>query len=171
MVDSRMTPIDIESEMKQLKRVVRGYSCSQVETLIKTFIKDYESVLLEVANARNELELAKNELSRFHASENILKDAIILAQRNADETRTNAHKEADLIVEEARQKALLTEQEAKHTVAWLQQDMERLRNERINFVIEFKGLLSAFLERIQRLENEPPDTPETATVLVETNVE
>jgi cell division initiation protein len=75
-----------------------------------------------------------------------LKDALLLAQKAADETRAAAHRHAENIIEVARQAALAERIAMQQQVSELRWDFERLRTERKRFEDEFKGML----ERYQR---------------------
>src|SRR5690348_5082053 len=99
----RIWPIDLERV--DLKKSLRGYDRSQVQDLMNRAAKEMASLRSELDEAKSENPRIKQELDSLRAQENTLKETLILAQRTADDTRASAHKEADLITEQARQKA------------------------------------------------------------------
>ena len=137
-------PIDLERV--QLKKSFRGYETSAVDQLIKGTTESLQSLLIENAGLREEVERQRQELDRTRLQENTLKDALLLAQKAADETRAAAHRHAENIIEEARQAALAERISMQQQVSELRWDMERIRTERRRFEDEFKGML----ERYQR---------------------
>ena len=140
----RIMPIDLERV--QLKKSFRGYETSAVDQLIKGTTDSLQSLLIENAGLREEVERQRQELDRTRLQENTLKDALLLAQKAADETRAAAHRHAENIIEEARQAALAERISMQQQVSELRWDMERIRTERRRFEDEFKGML----ERYQR---------------------
>ena len=140
----RIMPIDLERV--QLKKSFRGYETSAVDKLIKGSTESLQSLLIENAGLREEVERQRQELDRTRLQENTLKDALLLAQKAADETRAAAHRHAENIIEEARQAALAERIAMQQQVSELRWDFERLRTERKRFEDEFKGRL----ERYQR---------------------
>jgi len=140
----RIMPIDLERV--QLKKSFRGYETSAVDKLIKGSTESLQSLLIENAGLREEVERQRQELDRTRLQENTLKDALLLAQKAADETRAAAHRHAENIIEEARQAALAERIAMQQQVSELRWDFERLRTERKRFEDEFKGML----ERYQR---------------------
>ena len=140
----RIMPIDLERV--QLKKSFRGYETSAVDKLIKGSTESLQSLLIENAGLREEVERQRQELDRTRLQENTLKDALLLAQKAADETRAAAHRHADNIIEEARQGALAERIAMQQQVSELRWDFERIRAERKRFEDEFKGML----ERYQR---------------------
>jgi cell division initiation protein len=140
----RIMPIDLERV--QLKKSFRGYETSAVDKLIKGSTESLQSLLIENAGLREEVERQRQELDRTRLQENTLKDALLLAQKAADETRAAAHRHAENIIEVARQAALAERIAMQQQVSELRWDFERLRTERKRFEDEFKGML----ERYQR---------------------
>ena len=138
----RIMPIDLERV--QLRKCFRGYETSTVDQLIKGSADSLQSLLIENAGLREEVERQRQELERTRLQENTLKDALILAQKAADETRAAAHRHGENILEEARQAALAERISMQQQVSELRWDMERLRSERQRFESEFKSMLDRY---------------------------
>src|ERR1022692_2870126 len=100
----RIMPIDLERV--QLRKSFRGYETEKVDALLSGSAESLQALLVENASLREHVERQERELERVKLGENTLKDAIILAQKAADETRAAAHKHAEAILEEARLAAL-----------------------------------------------------------------
>lgn len=138
----RIMPIDLERA--KFRKSFRGYETSSVDQLIKGSAESLQSLLVENSSLREELERHRQELERTKLQENTLKDALILAQKAADETRAAAHKHGENILEEARQAALAERLALQQQVSEQRWDLERLRSERKHFEEEFKAMLDRY---------------------------
>ncbi|MBC8063430.1 MAG: DivIVA domain-containing protein [Chlorobia bacterium] len=139
----RMMPIDLERA--ELKTSMRGYDRTQVQALLQRAAKEMATLRSEIESNQTDLHKLRQEVEGFRAQENTLKEALILAQRTADETRAHAHKEADLITGQAKQKSAEVESEMQTKINDLRWELERLRLDKQKFLNTFRGMLEAQL--------------------------
>ncbi len=142
----RMMPVDLERA--ELGRSFRGYDRTQVQSLLQRAAK--EMGLLRTENEALKSENAKltQDVEAFRALEHTLKEALILAQRTADETRANAHREADVIVDQAKHRANELESEMNSKINDLRWELERLRLDKQKFLNSHRAMLEAQLRDI-----------------------
>ncbi len=138
----RIMPIDLERV--QLRKSFRGYETSAVDQLIKGSAESLQQLLVENSALKDELERHRHEIDKTRLQENTLKDALLLGQKAADDTRAAAHRQAEVILEEARQSALAEKIAMQQQVSELRWDIERLRTDRQRFEAEFKALLDRY---------------------------
>ena len=138
----RLMPIDLERA--QLKKSFRGYERLKVDALLARAAESLEALLIENSELREQVDRQWRELERTKLEENTLKDALILAQKAADETRAAAHKHADAILEEARASALAERVSGQQHLSEMRWEVERLKGERKRFDDEFKALLDRY---------------------------
>lgn len=143
----KLTPIDLERA--QIPAAFRGYHRETVDALVASASNQLEAQLVELRRLQALLKTAEHELERFRAQESTLNSALVLAQKASDETRALAHREADLILEEARQQAKEIKRQAQESVRALQWETERLQSEKEAFRARFQGLLTEHLDRLQ----------------------
>ncbi|MGH3114682.1 MAG: DivIVA domain-containing protein, partial [Gaiellaceae bacterium] len=98
-----LTPVEIRHV--KLDRRVLGYERRAVESLLEEIAASFEDVWRERADLRDEIERLESELLRQREIEEALRSTLLSAERRADELRARAHREADLIVAEARARA------------------------------------------------------------------
>ena len=152
-----LTPVEIRHV--KLDRRVLGYERRAVERLLEEIAASFEDVWRERADLRDEIERLESELQRGREIEEALRSTLLSAERIADELRARAHREADLIVEEARARAREivgsgeTEQERVHA------EIRRLRALEAQVRAEYRAFLSAALER---LDGDPQGAVEDA---------
>lgn len=96
----KITPIDIQH--KSFKKALQGYDRAEVDQFLDEVIETLEDDAQQVAALEAEIADLKERISHFKAMEESLQNTLILAQRTADEVKASAHKEADLIKEQAR---------------------------------------------------------------------
>jgi cell division initiation protein len=96
----KITPIDIQH--KSFKKALQGYDRAEVDQFLDEIIETLEDDAQHIAALQAEIADLKERISHFKAMEESLQNTLVLAQRTADEVKASAHKEADLIKEQAR---------------------------------------------------------------------
>jgi len=100
---ARLTVIDIQH--KTFKRALQGYDRTEVDQFLDELIETIEDEATARAALESTIADLKERISHFKAMEESLQHTLVLAQRTADEVKAAAHKEADLIKQEARMAA------------------------------------------------------------------
>ncbi len=150
----RLRPLDLEKT--QFKSSFRGYDKATVDLIVARAAREIETLLGELKHAQETATHALTELEHFRAQESTLKEALILAQKASDETRANAHKQAELIEEQAQQRALELERQAQQKVRDLRWEIERLSLDRHKFEQRLRSLLD---EHMRLLDIDRPYQP------------
>ncbi|HXH60905.1 MAG TPA: DivIVA domain-containing protein [Fimbriimonadaceae bacterium] len=149
----RITPMDLESARFPVAR--KGYDRESVDTLIKTAAGEIESLSRELQAQRQKLESELKELESFRKKESILAEALLLAQKTADEVRSAAHKEAELIIEHAKVQANEIRRKAELEADETERRVEQRVRDKSNFEARFRAMLEEYLRSLE----EPPATP------------
>ncbi|GIV19912.1 MAG: hypothetical protein KatS3mg023_1663 [Armatimonadota bacterium] len=137
----RLTPIDITN--KRFRRALRGYRTSEVDEFLAEVGADYEAVVLENARLREQVAQMQQELERYRAMEEAMKEALVLAQRTADELRATAHKEAEILRAQAELQIRQQFEQQRKAITDLQTARQR-------FAIELRSALNGMLEFVER---------------------
>lgn len=103
MSSPKVTVIDIQH--KSFKRALQGYDRTEVDQFLDEIIESLEDEAQARAALEAEIADLRERISHFKAMEESLQSTLLLAQRTADELKAAAHKEADLIRQEARLQA------------------------------------------------------------------
>ncbi len=138
----RIMPIDLERV--QLRKSFRGYETTAVDQLVKASAESLQALLVENSALKEDLERQRHEIERNRLQEDTLKDALLLAQKAADETRAAAHKHGDNIIEEARQAALAERIAMQQQVSELRWEFERMKLEKKRFEEDFRALFDRY---------------------------
>ena len=170
----RLTVLEIET--KRFRKRLRGYDTVAVESFLQEVAAHYEEVLTENHRLREEVIGLRQEAERYRAMEGALKESLVLAQRSADETRSNAHKEAELIVREAQLRAEQIVREADARAQRIIAETELLEARKRAVLMELRGLLLAHLHALPQDEGASSETtvqngtPESVPLAVTTEV-
>ncbi|CAM3574178.1 DivIVA domain-containing protein [Marinicrinis lubricantis] len=142
-----LTPLDIHN--KEFSRSFRGYDEDEVNEFLDQVIKDYESILRENNELKEQLAALKEKLDHFANIEETLSKTIIVAQETADEVKNNSKKEAQLIIKEAEKNAdrIINESLAKSRKVAL--EIEELKKQASIYRTRFRTLLEAQLEMLR----------------------
>ena len=97
---AKITIVDIQH--KEFKKSLQGYDRNEVNEFLDEIIETLEDEAQTRAALQGEIADLRERLSHFKAMEESLQSTLLLAQRTADEVKAAAHKEADLIKQEAR---------------------------------------------------------------------
>jgi cell division initiation protein len=142
-----LTPVEIRHVT--LPRRLLGYERSGVDRLLSDIATSFEDVWRERADLRDEIERLESELRRQREIEEALRNTLLSAERMADELRARAHREADLIVEEARAKAREVASAAEAEQERTRDEIRRLRALEIDVRAEFRAFLASALDRLE----------------------
>ena len=95
-----LTPVEIRHV--ELRRTwFRGYRRGIVERLLTDIADSFEDVWRERADLADQVEELQAEASKHRELEELLRSTLVAAERSAQETRDQARRESDLIVQEA----------------------------------------------------------------------
>ncbi|MGB4590146.1 MAG: DivIVA domain-containing protein [Clostridiaceae bacterium] len=136
----KITPIEITN--KDFKRTMRGYSTDEVDEFLDDVVEDFEALYRENANLKEKIEGFNDKLAYYSNLEKTLQSTLVLAQNTADNTKVQAEKEAEYIIENAKEKANTLMENANRENERLKREFEKSRMEFSNF----KSRILNFLE-------------------------
>ena len=143
------TPVEIRHI--RLGRGFFGYRRAPADRLLEEVASSFEDVWRDRADLADKVEQLESDLERFRELEALLRSTLVSAERTAAELRTQAMREADLIVEEARA-------EARSIVRRAAADNERLEADSARI----RALLRAALATIDPADDDDEDEAQAA---------
>jgi cell division initiation protein len=141
----KITPLDVARQDFPLS--FRGYNRVEVDEFLNRLGSEYEKLVKENQNLKEEVNLLGRKLEDYQAMEENLKGSILLAQRLAEETRVNASRESERILSEAKGAARRMHEEAERELEDLRRLSRRLK-------VELRSLLLTYLELLGSVEAE-----------------
>lgn len=165
-----IAPIDITNAARRFRRCFRGYKVTEVEHFLAQLAGELEALLADKAALEEKVEALQQRLDTYYEMEELLKSAVVTAEKAAQEKRENAKREAELIVAEANQKRSRILDEAHAQARGVREEIERLRAERDRFAAQMRSTLEAELslldsghvvvqDRTEKSEVDEPATP------------
>lgn len=150
-----LTPAEIIH--RRFKRGLLGYSPKQVNAFLREVSETVRQLMENNMTLRDECERLREQLSTYTTIEQQLRDALVVAEKTADEVKRLAQKEAELIIAQAKQEAERLKTEAQEQVRQAFNEFERLRQERTRMEVQTRQLLQSLLELLNR--QGLPETP------------
>jgi len=162
-----ITPVEVRHA--QLARSLFGYSRTATDNLLEAIAQSYEQTWWERADLRDEVERLQAELARFRDMERLLRDTMMSAEKAAEDVRSQARREYDLLLQEARLKAREIVMEAEAEREKVRSEIRSLRSARSELRSSYRSFLQAALERLDTELDEAPPPPEAGTVALSEN--
>ena len=143
-----ITPIDILHT--QFKTTLRGYSKAQVDEFVRAAGEALEGAFREKCELQRKVDQLQEDVDRVRKIESTMTEALTLAQKSADEVRAAAHKQAEVIIQEAEHARVRMTADAQTEAEKYRADVELLQATRDRFESEFKSMLGVYQDWLDR---------------------
>jgi cell division initiation protein len=143
----RITPLDIQQ--KQFPMKFRGFDVEEVYSFLEIIREEMEDLLRENANVKENVQRMENQLKEYRDMETTLRETLLTAQQMVEDYKTNARKEAELLVKEAELRADSMLKEAQEKVIKVHEDIVDLKGIRRHFKEEMKRMVEGHLKMIE----------------------
>lgn len=143
----RLSSVDIHA--REFRRAFRGYAPSDVAAFCEQAADSFEEMQIELAELRKESEQLRRAVEHYKAIEKNLNDALVLAQRAAEDVCSSAAREADMTIRRAENQAAEILATARAQRVELERELAELAELRERFLDDFATLLSGFARRIE----------------------
>lgn len=145
-----ITPNEIEN--KQFKRVTRGYAPDEVDDFLDQLTIDYEKLYRSCREQTDRIHNLTKAVEYYQSMESTLNNALVLAEKTADERKASAEEKAAQIEKEAMERGEAILRDAKGRIFGLRQDIARLQAQYEKMRARVRLLLEAELELLERFE-------------------
>jgi cell division initiation protein len=163
----KITPVDIQH--KSFKKALQGYDRAEVDQFLDDVIETLEDDAHENAALQAEIADLRERISHFKSMEESLQNTLLLAQRTADEVKASAHKEADLIRQEARMAAEREISQHGDATAEARREYQRAIEAAEKAKGELRGLLMTHLSLLEKtVSTQPAPSPPATPVSTDT---
>ena len=142
----RLSPLDIHN--KEFSKSFRGYSEDEVDEFLDLVVAEFERLIRTQEELQAELSGLESRIEHYRGLEETLKNAIVLAQKTADEIKEAALREADAIKRQALLDAQRTRDEAQEMLKKSYEEIDRARQTLLRFKTEFKSFLESTIEML-----------------------
>jgi cell division initiation protein len=143
----RITPLDIQQ--KQFPMKFRGFDVDEVYSFLELVREELEELIRENASLKEQLSRADTQLREYGDMEVTLRETLMTAQQMVEEYKTNARKEAELILKEAELKSEAMLRDSQEKVVKIHEDIVELKGIRRHFKEEVKRLIESHLRMLE----------------------
>jgi cell division initiation protein len=143
----RITPLDIQQKQFPIK--FRGFDMEEVFAFLEVVREEMEDLLRDNANLKENIQKYDTQIKQYRDMETTLRETLMTAQQMVEEYKSNARKEAELIVREADLKGDAILKDAQEKVIKIHEDIVDLKGIRRHFKEELKRLIEGHLKMIE----------------------
>jgi len=147
-----LTPLDIQN--KKFNKEFRGYNPDDVDQFMLEAAKNYERLLQENMDLKENVERLATKLEHYQHMETTLHSTLVIAQETAEEVKLNAKRECELMMKEMEVRGQRMLDDAAAKVRRMNVEYEELRKHAQVFRIRQKTLLAAQLEMLKKDEED-----------------
>src|SRR5262249_19869771 len=94
-----LTPLEIQKQT--FARKLKGFDPQEVRAYLQLMAEEVENLVRDVDRLSRENAMLREDLDDHNQRERILKDTLLSAQKVSEDVKSNARKEAELIVKDA----------------------------------------------------------------------
>jgi cell division initiation protein len=143
-------------EGKKFRKRLMGLDPGDVDAFLQDMNEVLRGLIEENENLKRVVQTQESELKEHREREKTIRAVLISAQKNAEQTRANAEREAKLVVSEAEVKAEGLLNEAGNRLIRMEQEISEMRRNRIQFGARIRSLLDAFRQMLDDDGKEAP---------------
>ncbi len=138
-----LTPVDIQQKRFH---VGLGYDKKDVNTFFEEVCKSYEELYRSNADLKDRVITLTDGLQNYKSKEAALEKSLLLAEKDAEDTKTSANKEAKTIKSEAKAKAQSILKEAEERLEQLKEEIALLETQYAAYKTNFCNLMKRQFE-------------------------
>ena len=151
-----LTPLDIRNQTFHSKSF-GGYDPDEVKAFLETTATAFENMFRDRTNLNERLKVAEERVNYYRQIEKTIQDAVVTMQRTINEVKASAEKEAEIIIAEAKARAMREVESIKRESENLRTEIEQLRQLRTNYFIRCRALIHSQEELLAAMENDQQD--------------
>lgn len=148
----KITPMDISN--KEFKKGLRGYNPEEVDEFLDEIVDNYEELYKDNALLKEKVSALSEKIEHYGKIENTIQNTLLLAQNAAEQARSSAKKEADMLVKNANDTAQKILDKAHADVVQINDEFDRIKQEFIKFRAKFRNFMNTQLETFDDLEKD-----------------
>ncbi len=137
-----------EIRAMKLPRSLRGYDPAAVGRLLDEVASSFDGLAKEKADLEGRVSKLEQELAEHREIQGLMRDALVSAQRAADELKARTRVECDDVLAEARADAARIEEQSRVERERTESEIRRLKAAEQEIRASYKILLAAALDRL-----------------------
>lgn len=163
-VKMELTPLDIRNQTFSTKRF-GGINPEEVKAFLETAAQAFEQMSRMRTDLVERLKIAEERVNYYKQIEKTIQDAVMTMQRSVDEVKRSADKEAELIIAEAKARAVREVENTKRQAEEMRSEIEQLKQLRANYFIRTRALIRSQEELLRAMEQDQRSLAEDPSVV------
>ncbi len=148
-----LTPVDIEN--KEFTKTFRGYDVTEVEEFMRSLVADYERLYRSNADLKEKNATLNDTIGTYRGMEETMQNAILAAQRTAEDIKKTAYERAEVIVKDAERRAAEAIGKANAAIAQLEKTYLFMQGEMNGFKAKMNALLATYMQLLSEMPERP----------------
>ncbi len=150
-----LSPLEITQ--REFGKKFRGLDPEEVHTFLEQIAEEMTRVVQENTERAAQIQRLDAQVRANQEREDSLRNTLVTAQKMTDEIKTNATREAELVLKDAELKAERLLEQAHRKLAQVQAEIAELARQRDVFAAKLRGLLKTHQELLDfQLEQPGP---------------
>lgn len=129
---------------QSFKKSIRGYDAEEVDEFLDAIAETLQVYAQKTKDLERELNAKQESLAEYEKMKTVLHEALIMAQRSADDRIRNAREQAAKIISDAEARAEEICADAAQEADRLRSGVYQIKNIRDLYEQEFRGMLAKF---------------------------
>ena len=121
----------------------RGYDPDQVHEFLYGLSREWEALSTQLKTLSEQAASQEVEIKEYRSRERALQDALEMARQVSEDLKTQARRDADLLLAETELKAEKMLSAAQRDVSSTQETLNRLKQQRVQFESEMRRAIDA----------------------------
>ncbi len=148
--------------MEKFNRTLRGYDPDEVNAFLDKVITRVEQMVKEIDKKNAEIDILKAQISenskqkeklqQYERMEDTLNRAIMMAQKTSDQLKIAAHRESEIVIDDAKRNANRIVNEALMRAEKIESDSMTLKRNVDIFKRRLKNIVESQLEVIDEID-------------------
>ena len=145
----------LEITQREFGRRFRGLDPEEVQTFLEQVAEEMTRLLQENTDRAAQIQRLEAQLRVYQEREDSLRNTLVTAQKMTEEIKTNAKREADLLVRETELKAERILEDAHRKLGQVQAEIAEFKRQRDLFASKLRGLLKTHTELLDAEPEKP----------------
>ena len=142
-----------EISTKRFDRKMMGYDADQVEDFLNIVAAQLEALLQERSQLKEEIRQKDIDLGHFKQKDQLINQTVTHSAQMTEKMKSEAEREAKLILNDAQQRAELIQRDAKDSLRKIYGDIGDLKKSKMQFEANLKAMIQAHLSLVEQGEH------------------
>lgn len=144
-----LSPVDIQNkEFRKAK--IGGYNADEVNDFLEEVLQSYQMIAKENYELKEKINMLNENIQYYRTMESTIQNALVLAEKTAQDTKSLAYEKASQIKREAEQRAETTLEQGRQEIYMLSHRIDELKQQYLGYKVQIRQILNTQLEMLEQ---------------------